>query len=634
MPGIYNINNIYNNTIKKEKTSLSFKVGETFSARIVSKTGDGNDAKIKLLDGWQFDAEVLEGTDLEDGNLIKFKVEGLEDGKLKLKAMNEVADNIDEAVTIDNLLDSMNLSETDKDLAKLIMKYNIDLSKENIDTTKSLITMNDKIKLEPNFIENFIEKFLEGKGIDKNSQQGLNIAKELKQFFNGLKNLNKEEILFFLENNLDINENSVEAFNGVFKNDLGLYKEISKEAQNISVNNNLIEESTVSIDNELVSSQVKSLDNKDIDVKENMDSKQEAIKVAKNEFNNIASDATKNIGDNINKNIDNKVADKQIANNHTEGLIKDIKNGLESITNNKILITKDTVLDVLRFVNGERNDLPKELNKLPQETKEKIIEFVKLTGKSIDIENEIKNIKESIVKDKIINDKANKIIEELKDNKGDIKKLFSLNDNDKLSVVRNILEKLDKDKNLHSLRGLKEPLESLEKSTEIRLSLKESMNNVKNSIESLINGQKDPQSLKLLNEIKMFNNLSDEYYYMDVPFKFNQEDYGCKIIIKDKRKDGKEIDSTNMKMVVTVDAPIMGKVDGYIHVLNKNMNIRIDAFERWIEPLSKSKAKLSDSLGNLGYNINIEFKEKSENIDIAKCRTYFSDDIWALDRLV
>lgn len=634
MPGIYNVNNIYNNTIKKEKTSLSFKVGETFSARIVSKAGDGNDAKIKLLDGWQFDAEVLEGTDLEDGSLIKFKVEGLEDGKLKLKAMNEVADNIDEAVTIDNLLDSMNLSETDKDLAKLIMKYNIDLSKENIDTTKSLITMNDKIKLEPNFIENFIEKFLEGKGIDKNSQQGLNIAKELKQFFNGLKNLNKEEILFFLENNLDINENSVEAFNGAFKNDLGLYKDISKEAQNIIVTNNVIEESTVSTDNELVSSQVKSLDNNDLNVKENMDIKQESIKVAKNELNNIGSDATKNIGDNINKNIDNKVADKQIADNHTEGLIKDIKSGLESITNNKIPITKDTVFDVLRFVNGEINDLPKELNKLPQETKEKIIEFVKLAGKSIDIENEIKNIKESIVKDKIINDTANKIIEELKDNKGDIKKLFSLNDNDKLSVVRNILEKLDKDKNLHSLRGLKEPLESLEKSTEIKLSLKESMNNVKNSIESLINGQKDPQSLKLLNEIKMFNNLSDEYYYMDVPFKFNQEDYGCKIIIKDKRKDGKEIDSTNMKMVVTVDAPIMGKVDGYIHVLNKNMNIRIDAFERWIEPLSKSKAKLSDSLGNLGYNINIEFKEKSENIDIVKCRTYFSDDIWALDRLV
>lgn len=625
MPGIYNVNNIYNNTIKKEKTSLSFKVGEVFSARIVSKVGDSNDAKIKLLDGWQFDAEVLEGVNLEEGNLIKFKVEGLEDGKLKLIAMNEVAENIDEAVTIDNLLDSMNLSEEDKNLAKLIMKYNIDLSKENIDTAKSLITMNDKVKLESNFVENFIGKFLEGKGIDKNSQQGLNIAKELKEFFNGLKNLNKEEILFFLENNLDINENTVETFNAVFKNDSGLYKEINKEVQNINVTKNVSEENIVSTDNEPVVNQGKVGENIDNSIKKDGNNKQEFAKI----INNIVNDTDKNMVSDITNG-----TDKQISNN-TERFIKDIKNGLESITNNKISITKETVLNVLNFVNGETNALPKELSKLPQETKEKIMEFVKLTSKSIDIGHEIKNIKDSVAKDNIIDDKANNIIKELKDNKDDIKKLLPLNDNEKLSVVKNILEKLDKDKNLHSLREfIKEPLETLEKSTEIKLSLKESMNNVKNSIEALINGQKDPQSLKLLNEIKMFNNLSDEYYYMDVPFKLMQDDYGCKIIIKDKRKDGKGIDSTNMKMVVTVDAPIMGKVDGYIHVLNKNMNIRIDAFDKWVEPLRKNKDKLNDSLGNLGYNINIEFKEKSENIDIAKCRTYFSEDIWALDRLV
>lgn len=643
MPGIYNINNIYNNTIKKEKTSLSFKVGETFSARIISKVGDGNEAKIKLLDGWQFDAEVLEGVNLEEGSFLKFKVEGLEDGKLKLKAMNGLAENIDDVVTVDNLLDSMNLSEEDKNLAKLIMRYNIDLSKENIDTAKSLITMNDKMKLEPNFIENFIEKFLEGKGIDKNSQQGLNIAKELKEFFNGLKNLNKEEILFFLENNLDINENSVEAFNGVFKNDSGLYKEINKETQNISATKNGIEEDIVAADNEYIVDQGEVEENIDNSIKKDGMNKQESIKATNNELSTIVRDTTKSIVNDTDKNIigdvtksiDNKDKDKQISNSNTERFIKDIKSGLESITNNKTPITKETVLNVLKFVNGEINDLPKELSKLPQETKEKIMEFVKLTSKSVDLGTEIKNVKDSISKDKIIDDKANNIIKELKDNSDDIKKLLPLNDNEKLSVVKNILEKLEKDKNLHGLRdALKDPLENIEKSTEIKLSLKESMNNIKSSIESLINGQKDPQSLKLLNEIKMFNNLSDEYYYMDVPFKFMQDDYGCKIIIKDKRKDGKGIDSTNMKMVVTVDAPIMGKVDGYIHVLNKTMNIRIDAFEKWVEPLRKNKAKLNDSLGNLGYNINIEFKEKSENIDIVKCRTYFSEDIWALDRLV
>ena len=86
MPGIYNINNGYANNNKKISSKLTFEVGEKFTGRVVDK-GEGKDITIRLSDGWQFIAETDDKVDIEQLKLLKFEVEGFENGKLKLKIL-------------------------------------------------------------------------------------------------------------------------------------------------------------------------------------------------------------------------------------------------------------------------------------------------------------------------------------------------------------------------------------------------------------------------------------------------------------------------------------------------------------------------------------------------------------------
>ena len=88
MAVIHNIGNVYSSNSKKISSKLSFDVGEKFKGKII-KAGEGNEVVVKLLDGWQFSAEIDgDFTALLDV-LQKFEVEGFEKGKLKLKLITE-----------------------------------------------------------------------------------------------------------------------------------------------------------------------------------------------------------------------------------------------------------------------------------------------------------------------------------------------------------------------------------------------------------------------------------------------------------------------------------------------------------------------------------------------------------------
>ncbi|MBS2905217.1 hypothetical protein KFV96_29305, partial [Klebsiella pneumoniae] len=78
-------------------SKLTFEVGEKFTGRIVDK-GDGKDVTIKLSDGWQFIAELDGKVNLDDIKLVKFQVDGFENGKLKLKLVkgDTSNNNVDE----------------------------------------------------------------------------------------------------------------------------------------------------------------------------------------------------------------------------------------------------------------------------------------------------------------------------------------------------------------------------------------------------------------------------------------------------------------------------------------------------------------------------------------------------------
>ncbi len=55
------------------------------------------------------------------------------------------------------------------------------------------------------------------------------------------------------------------------------------------------------------------------------------------------------------------------------------------------------------------------------------------------------------------------------------------------------------------------------------------------------------------------------------------------------------------------------------------MNVNIESVGLWSKILAKGNKKIVESLSQLGYNINIEFNEKKEDINISTCREFFQD---------
>lgn len=229
MPGIWNINNGYNINTKKISSKLTFEVGERFTGRVVAK-GDGKDITVKLSDGWQFIAELEGNINLDDLKLVKFQVNGFENGKLKLKL---VEDSVDEKSTGDEsfqeIIDKEGLSKEDIDILKQMVKRNLPLTRDNINLIKGLIQFNGKISSNPKEIDAFIQTYLQSKNISGNSEEGQAVKEMLTKFLNEFKNMSQDDILTFIENNLDFSEESIDSFNKLFKGNSSIEQILKKD---------------------------------------------------------------------------------------------------------------------------------------------------------------------------------------------------------------------------------------------------------------------------------------------------------------------------------------------------------------------------------------------------------------------
>ncbi|NRZ85379.1 hypothetical protein DFR97_001154 [Clostridium beijerinckii] len=242
MPGIWNINNGYNINTKKISSKLTFEVGERFTGRVVAK-GDGKDITVKLSDGWQFIAELEGNINLDDLKLVKFQVNGFENGKLKLKL---VEDSVDEKSTGDEsfqeIIDKEGLSKEDIDILKQMVKRNLPLTRDNINLIKGLIQFNGKISSNPKEIDAFIQTYLQSKNISGNSEEGQAVKEMLTKFLNEFKNMSQDDILTFIENNLDFSEESIDSFNKLFKGNSSIEQILKKMNESLnfieSPNNN------------------------------------------------------------------------------------------------------------------------------------------------------------------------------------------------------------------------------------------------------------------------------------------------------------------------------------------------------------------------------------------------------------
>ncbi|MBU3184125.1 hypothetical protein [Clostridium estertheticum] len=128
-----------------------------------------------------------------------------------------------------------------------------------------------------------------------------------------------------------------------------------------------------------------------------------------------------------------------------------------------------------------------------------------------------------------------------------------------------------------------------------------------------------------LNDIKIFNSISQQYYYLDLPINVKNDEYQLKLIIKDDRNKGKKIDSTNVKIATSIKTINMGTVDAYIKISNSSMNIDINCDEFFVEVLDISKEKLIKDLSSLSYRVSINVNNKVNEFTLAECGEFFND---------
>lgn len=677
MPGVFNVGNNYNINNKRISSKLTFDTGEKFSGKIIKKEGS-NEATIRLIDGWEFSAEIDGDMDSLDKGLQRFQVEGFEGGKLKLKLIGKNVNGEEASQSeLKEILSKLGLKKEDIQLVKSMIKFEIPLTKENIREIKGLIQFLDKIQGDPKEIEEFVNKYLMGKGISESSEDGIKINNILKEFLSEFKTLSKEDILLFFENDIEFTKENIKGYNDIFKGKENISKLLDDISSSLSKSKEEI------LTNEVMSNSAKE---------------------------KITQEVSE---ENLNFRMDGNIKKLEVQEDLGEALTPKLdvqeNNEKESNTNNKlandvyqkrdILSSKVSVLSLLRSLSGQNEDLinislkdilnnrrmeftsnefDRTLNSInslkPEEfismIKDTIFQFNEIGAK--DIVDDFNNYLNKS------NNEALGIIGALDLSKGELEKVLSsimgkgitlteeeffklkdiinlkhqeiteveLNNTDK-SITKENLTNLNNDisgKVSQEVNGNKEqinPNNILSKNLNnniptknlVESSLNKGAEENKEIIKDIISNIKGDSivSEKVLdiiknniNNIKIFNKISSEYYYTDIPVNIREREYPCKIIVKDNRKEGKRIDSTNVKMVITIDTKTLGIVDGYMKVLDKKIDIDLKCEEKFVKIIDIAKTKLVNNIKDLGFLVEVKVSKKEEEVSLTTCREFFS----------
>ncbi|KEI14691.1 hypothetical protein Z959_01255 [Clostridium novyi B str. ATCC 27606] len=546
MATILNVNNAYNVNTSKSHKKLSFELGEKISARIMNIDGETSEAILKLLDGWQFSAQIKDAIDFTSNKLIRFEVEGYDSGKILLKVLNEAEEKVEQSL-VDILEEQgVNVKEEDYNILQKMIKYNMPLTKENISKMKTLLEFQGKIDKSTHEENQFIERYLSNKNISLDSQEGQNIKNILKGFFSEFKKLSTDEIFTLIQSNIELTEENIKSFNSINKGSMHIYEDI------------ICDDNILQDFDEVVQL-------KNIQEENNKGSKENSSLINNDEINNNSS-----------KN--NKIYDSKAYSNN-----KNIMNGKE-------ILRRLLELDVES--NNEEKQITLENHENINFDNEKIQNNIK--------NNEDKNI---LLKD-------NNILENM----------------DK-EEINNIEKKIVNNKTNNN---------TLETSQKVKEELNSKINDMKQIIKHALGENNDVKSLNFdkvfqnlqtkMNDFKVFNSLSNQYYYLDVPVNVNEKEYPCKLIIKDDRKNGKQIDSTNVKFVVCVKTVNIGVIDAYINVINSNINVNIKCEESWIKLINLTKDNIINKLSELGYIVGVNVDKKQKEMSLVKCNTFFEDN--------
>ncbi|WP_242872150.1 MULTISPECIES: hypothetical protein [Clostridium] len=602
LPGIWNINSSYNVDNKRISTKLSFEVGERFSARILDLKKSTGEILLKLLDGWQFSAEIENPVDFLPNKLVRLEVQGFENGKLKLKIVNSQdgeqsggKDSIDSFIRESG---DLNLSSDDYQLVKSMLKHGIPLTKSNISNIKTTLDFIDKIKNDPNEENEFIDKYLDSRGISPESTEGKFTTSTLKNFFTQLKQISGDDLLTFLENNMELSEDNIKSFNNVFKKDGTIYNEIKFLGETLSGQNSTNVQTPNQVEGTKDNLKVIS-EKAQAEVYRSEDSDSKAINIPTKE--NTAS--TQNEKGTVSRTGIEKAGLENKTVLNSEGLDVSKLNEILNKIKNSVGEEKTQSLNI----------------KQPSNVKEDISSKGMEKQTSIDKDISPKNIEQKTGTDKGISSKGIENSEQ-KDISNTALKFFEKEGSKVESPHHN---------NFTKQNGMDDIVSQIKEQINIKTSeMKDIIRTVldqKGDAKNQLSGNIAQVLNNNMNDFKVFNTVSNSYYYMDVPINLNQQDYQCKLMIKDERKKGKKIDSTNVKIVTSVSTENMGTVDAYLSVKNRNMDIDIKCNKEWLNLFKKTEKRVLESLSDIGYNVYVRFDEKKEEMNISTCREFFQD---------
>lgn len=656
MAGISNINSSAGISSDKTAKKLTFEIGETFEGKAESIDNENGEVVLKTKEGWKFAAKIENPAELSKNVFNNFVVQGFENGKLIIKLLPAQNNDNSSEDSLTAILKkySGSGSEEDINLLKALIEHEIPLTKENISDVKTVTEFRKSIIDNPAKEDEFISNYLSSKGIDENSEKGIQLKASLKDFFANLKEIGLDEITVFKENNLELTGDNIKSFNSIFKSDAVIYKNL-KEISNIismgSTGNDANSVNSTSGSSDEYSAQITmNTDNSEAQggISENIQnykaaanviqkSDENAVTVKAGQNTEIKEDVNqKELSDGILNKLNNNVSGE------TEASEKGFSPSIKTISQfkNSVLINEARTNE---FIKAYLNSIG---------ISESSIKGKTIAANLSDFFNELKGFNNTEIQNILQNGSEAKGF-----GFGNIKQFIRENPaafNEFKKIIYD-LEKSDKalskqvgEKDIISSAGLLKAetdnknaaftkLGNINLGEHVHNEIDSKINEIKSIISKIImeNNTNSPAFEKVMsalnnniNDFKVFNSISNEYYYVDVPVKFQTNEYNCKLIVKDDRKSGKKLDSTNIKIAASVNTVNMGIVDAFINVKNNLVNVDIKAETRFTRILEFSKKKLSSKLDGKNYIVNLNIKEKTndEKLDLVNCRKFFSDD--------
>ena len=572
------------------KGNYDFKQGDTLKGIVVKHDAESNEVTIKLTNGMEIEAEIQGDVELK-GGILKFEVTEFKDNTLFLKLSDNKADVIQGEASkkitdeIMNFIIKEGLKKEDYNMLKAMVKYNIPLTRENITTVKSVLEFSGKMNNNPEKIKSFINTYLNSRDIVVNSREGLQVAQKLYEFFKAFSKADLQEVLLFLENNIEFTKENLDSFNKLFNNENTMEKVIDAVNEEIG--------KAIAIEEELLSENTVEQSLKQITLKngDEYTGKGKGTEVGKTIMATLVKESSKSHSIN-----DNIVKESSKSHSINDNIVKDI------IKNHSI--TDDDAKEIIKLMKNDSNYV------MSKETlKENIL---KHTGREVVLNDVEAKSLEAIINKEVIKDKDINFIKSLFNNieSKQISVAKELESNDIRENIFNISKNLAKNVTEKS-EGAKEVIRN------IISSLKESNGNST----QILNIMKSS-----INDLKLFNKINDQYYCLDIPVNFKENEYPCKLIIKEDRKNGKVIDSTNFKVAVSVKTVKLGTVDALLDVKNRNIDIQLKCDKSVMNLFVISKNKLKDIVESSGFSAKIEVIEKTEELKLLSCREFFNDN--------